>query len=33
MLSDKRDLFYVIAPILHQLPEKVDPRRRHCQQT
>jgi hypothetical protein len=30
--NNKRDLFYVIVPILHQLPGKVDPCRRHYQQ-
>jgi diphthamide biosynthesis protein 2 len=30
--NNNKDLFYVIAPILHQLPGKVDPRRRHYQQ-
>ena len=31
--GDKRDLFYVVALVPHQLPGKVDPRRWHCKQS
>jgi hypothetical protein len=30
--NNNKDIFYVISPILHQLPGMVDPRRRHYQQ-
>jgi hypothetical protein len=31
-MNNNKDRFYVIAPCLRQLPGKVDPHRRHCQQ-